>query len=130
MPGISDSKALEMSSTDAAWLAGFIDGEGSIVSYIGGKYDSVCWRISVCNTDTDAIEKCAAVTGTGKIKKASEPKNDRHKQQWYWIVNAKRDIHAILNQIRPYTVIKSDKIDEFNSTYSPTYSRLKKQLNG
>lgn len=58
-----------MSATEAAWLAGFFDGEGSLSMYLGGRTrKNHCWVLSLGNTDTSALHRCIAYTGVGKPK--------------------------------------------------------------
>ena len=49
-----------MSPTEAAWVAGIVDGEGTITirtkPYPGGKRYQVA-SLSVCNTDTELIAR-------------------------------------------------------------------------
>lgn len=98
-----------MSETDAAWLAGFFDGEGSIFVYKGGrggKYD--CYAISLPNTNFDSIEHCFNITGVGLISKKTK-RIDHHKQQFQWRVNVQKDILRVLKRLAPYLVVKKQK---------------------
>lgn len=58
----------EMSLTQAAWLAGFFDGEGSITNYFSGKDRKYkCWCLTIPNTDKEALDTCLLFTGVGNI---------------------------------------------------------------
>jgi hypothetical protein len=103
-----------MSATEAAWLAGFIDGEGTISSCMAGrdrKYKT--WLISVPNTHFGSLDRCVEITGAGYVLKKTEGRDERRKPQNQWRVTAQRDIYEICRQIRPYCVIKGEQIDAF-----------------
>lgn len=105
--------AKQLSPTDAAYLAGIIDGEGSIVRlrrYEPGSLRGVSrhtWRLVVVNTDQDLIEWCRAATGCGSI--ADKPRiRERHKPCWTWQCYAWNAL-VVLKQVRPYMKIKAAK---------------------
>jgi hypothetical protein len=110
---LKESSVLEMSISDAAWLAGFLDGEGSISDFMGGrdcKYRT--WRLSAPNTVLKSLQKCKRIAGVGNICVKQE-KTDRKKKQWQWQLGAQRDIKKILEQVLPYLVIKRNKAKRF-----------------
>ena len=92
----------QMTATDAAYLAGLLDGEGSIVAAKKCQKRTT-WRLVMSNTDFGLLEWCMKVTGCGSIvrHKHNNPKwADAGMWQCYsW--NA-RDI---LKQILPYMKI-------------------------
>lgn len=104
------AKVNQMSVTDAAYLAGLIDGEGSVVA-AKKRQRRTTWRLVVSNTDFDLLKWCKDTTGCGSIvtHKHDNPKwSDSGSWQCYsW--NA-RDI---LNQILPYMKI-GEKIRRAN----------------
>jgi hypothetical protein len=107
-----------MSVADAAWLAGFFDGEGSICSSMAGRNRKhPTWILAIPNTHLASLDHCVAITGAGKIYKkyAATPK---WSAQWTWQVQRQRNIASILEQIRPYLVTKRGKADEFLSQWS------------
>ena len=61
----SGSKAKSLTTTEAAYLAGVIDGEGSIFLYKRGGGSAM--RITVANTNRDLLEWCLLTTGVGNI---------------------------------------------------------------
>jgi hypothetical protein len=105
-----------MTLTEAAWLAGFFDGEGSLSRYMSGRnrnYPS--WVISVPNTNLAALKRCAAYTGAGRINpKKVKP---RHQPQWQWRVDRQRDIEAVCRQMLPYLIIKRRAVESFLSEW-------------
>ena len=106
----------QMSSTEAAWLAGFFDGEGSLIKYKAGrgrdrKYGA--WKISVPNTFYESLEYCKNITGVGSISERKDSNNINRKTIWQWQLSAQRDINSICKQIKPYCIIKAEKINLF-----------------
>src|SRR5438270_13689339 len=56
---LKESTARRMSEVEAAWLAGFFDGEGSLSHYRGGKDGKyLSWRICIANTYLPSLERC------------------------------------------------------------------------
>jgi hypothetical protein len=108
-----------MSLADAAWLAGFFDGEGSLTAYMGGKNRQYpAWVIDVPNTNVAALRRCVSITGVGSISTKGRNKPAHHKQQYQWGVHAQRDVASILTQMLPHLTIKADKARIFLSTWS------------
>ena len=99
---------------EAAWLAGFFDGEGSLVTYVPTHLKHLgtkCYALLLPNTHLESLEKCKKITGAGNICiKYCKLKN--RKKQWTWSVHARIYVMSIIKQILPYTVTKRDKIKE------------------
>ena len=112
---LKNSDARQMSSTEAAWLAGFIDGEGTVCSYRGGrggKYQS--WILSVTNTNLASLEYCRAITGVGSVRSKRRHNVPEHwKQSYQWQVTAQREIIDVLRQIVGFLQIKRDVAKAF-----------------
>lgn len=84
-----------VSDCELAWLAGIVEGEGSI-SFQGAN--SV--RVTVQMVDRDIIERCYRVAGLGYI---DNPKySTTHKAQWPWIVQRRDDVIMLLHMILPW----------------------------
>lgn len=84
---------------DLGWLAGVIEGEGSI-SLRSGARNSRWVVVRVAMTDRDVIERLRAVTGFGKITTVS-PRNPAHLDQYQWAVGSRAECQALLTAIRP-----------------------------
>ena len=112
---MKDSSVKKMTETEAAWLAGFMDGEGSISCYMGGRAQQFrSWVLTAPNTHHGSIVRCLEITGAGKIRdKKSRKPNPIHKPMWIWAVNSKREIRDVIQQIYPYLVIKKTQADVF-----------------
>lgn len=110
---LKQSRVRKMSSTEAAWLAGFLDGEGSVSVSLGGrdgKYRT--WKLSAPNTAKRSLEKCLKITGAGSIVVKYE-KTEQRKKLWQWQVQAQREIRDTLIQVLPYLVIKHKQAKRF-----------------
>ena len=104
----------ELSPTEAAWLAGMFDGEGTLTSYMAGRnkqYRSPV--IAIYNNHLPTIEACKALTGIGSIA----VKHNRTNPNFVWNVKSQRNIAAFLKQILPYSVTKKERIETFLSQW-------------
>jgi hypothetical protein len=111
----------QMLPTEAAWLAGFFDGEGSLGVYNrrnrkGGKVFP-SYVLSVPNTYKPALEKCKQLTTAGNV--CNKPyTQENHKPQWVWRVYSQRNVIDVLTQLLPYLVIKREKAEEMLAGWS------------
>jgi hypothetical protein len=109
------SHVKKMTKTEAAWLAGIVDGEGSISMYMGGRnqrYKS--WVLTVPNTHYGCIKRCLEITGAGAIRvKKGKSIPLKNKRAWIWAANSKREIRDIILQMFPYLVIKRKQAKKF-----------------
>lgn len=95
-----------MRDTDVAWLAGIIDGEGSVsVHSVLGKYASP--NIQVGMTHRGTIEKIRSLVG-GKVVLRPSP-NKRWKPCWMWNVYG-QDASRVASIVLPYVVTKRPQI--------------------
>ena len=100
-----------MTETDKAYLAAFIDGEGSISlnqCHRGeSRTKSYVLRLRITNTDRSVLEWIAATVGHGAIivKKRCKAKNGMTRPAWEWYLANKR-ASALLQEILPYMKIK------------------------
>lgn len=98
----------------AAWLAGFVDGEGyigiSTKTVKGKRYYAATMQIT--NTYRPVLEYAAEmVVGNCCIKDGWNHKvNPKAKQNWQFWVN-RRAIPLLLKQIRPYLRVKHKQAD-------------------
>jgi hypothetical protein len=99
-----------------AYIAGMIDGDGSIDFIINKKRrrEKVAPRIRVANTDTKLIRwlvkeiggYVGGVTVVGKNKPCYE-----------WLITGEQNIKSLLYAILPYLIIKKDNAEEILSFY-------------
>lgn len=107
----------KMKDTEAAWLAGFFDGEGSITKSLTTNGHSktlyVYWKVVIPNTSKPAMKKVVRITGVGALSRRAREKK-HYKTLWVWQLNAKKEIKDFARQIVPYMAIP-EKIKKFNS---------------
>lgn len=88
-----------MRARDLAWVAGIIEGEGSISVRSNGLIE-----VHVNMTDLDVIQRLAAITGVGRVTGPAKP--PRYKAHWkpiaYWQVARQDDTAALLMTIFPF----------------------------
>ena len=97
-----------MNETDKAYLAGIIDGEGSIMlsKYHKSEYPSPC--ISISSTDIELLEWVKFKIGSGRINKKKNYNFDKHKTSYTYSVYYDAAIE-VMTMIEPYLVIKKKK---------------------
>jgi hypothetical protein len=101
------SATLVLIPTDAAYFAGIMDGEGSIM--VLTKRDTCILKLSVSNTHRPLIAWLQEITGIGSIvtqRRASE----RHSECRYWQCYSEA-AESLLKQILPYLRIKRAQAD-------------------
>lgn len=85
-----------MTPIETAWVAGIIEGEGSITW--SGQGRAV---IAVSMTDLDTVERLKSWTGMGTVRQIPM-RNNMTKPAWIWSVAAQGDFLALAEQIEPY----------------------------
>lgn len=107
--GLRSGERVVLSDTDAAYLAGIIDGEGSIgLSKITRKSrDFVAPFVSITNTSTKLVDRLASAYPNGTWR--TRQRNFKNKPVNDWVLNKVNDIVDLLPQIIPHLTIKVDK---------------------
>lgn len=102
------STAAMLTEVQAAYLAGLVDGEGSIMlnPRAGGSITS---RVVISNTHRGVLDWVAETTGIGNVQ-AHRPQDARHRAGWMWVTNGDGAL-SLLEQIRPYMIIKTEQAD-------------------
>ena len=99
--------ARRMTPCEAAWVAGIIDGEGTITirtkPYPGGKRYQVA-ALLACNTDAELIARLVEYTGIGRLRLHYRPEQKR-KELWRWGTD-QRQAAAVVEQILPWLTAK------------------------
>lgn len=100
--------SLPESIADLAYIAGIVDGEGSIVRHCSTA--QMKWILTVVNTDRPLIDWLGTFGGR-VYTRTSIKKNLGSKPIYAWNVQAQRDVLAFLGAIAPFMRIKKDKAD-------------------
>lgn len=99
------STASVLNLAQAAYLAGIVDGEGSIILYRRGRGASL--RLAVASTDTRLLDWCVATTGVGGF--LMKPRaNPNHKASGQWACNSQA-AESVISQLEPFLVIKREQ---------------------
>lgn len=109
--GIVEKRTRE---TDLAWLAGFIDGEGSIgisKEWNYGRPTLKCnYRpsLSITNSNRESLERAQEIVGNGAIitHKKRNRENPRYKPSYHYTLRNPRLLVDILLELTPFLVIK------------------------
>lgn len=131
-----------MKDIDAAWLAGYIDGDGCIsLCASRNRHGNVGRRIphvAVDSCDIELLERVKSLVGAGHIvQKASRTKSPHHRPAWHWKIRNGPKVLALLREIAPYLRCVDKKrraellIDRWesctsrNGWYTPEQSAMK-----
>lgn len=119
-----------LSVEDAAYIAGFLDGEGSLTlsrhhCYDKNRNTTYHLRVRITNTFPGIIDWIAMIVGYGSISKKKV--YNGNKDAWEWSLSGRRAI-AFLNQLYPYLKVKKLQAEvafEFGKTIAyPGQSKL------
>lgn len=107
------SLRLPTESTELAYLAGIIDGEGSISTLKKQRHSASRtgrrWVVTVANTHEPLLQWLLSFGGAIH---SNGPSSLSKRPCWRWQVVAMRDSLALLESIRPYLRIKAEKADQ------------------
>jgi hypothetical protein len=81
--------------TELAYIAGLFDGEG----HLGFQSDR--YSVEIANTNREVMDWLLRLGG--KVRKSSR---EPHQDCYHWRVHAQLDVHALLEALRPYLIIK------------------------
>jgi hypothetical protein len=93
----------------AGYIAGFLDGEGSIIT-AAHRYNHFI-RIVLANTHEPTLLAIQKRLGFGNIHKRPS-KNPKHKTLFVLYIDNFDRIEELLRMVRPYLYIKADKANE------------------
>lgn len=98
-----------MTLEEKAYLAGIIDGEGSImlIKFHSNQYPAPC--ISIASVSLELLDWVKNKTGYGTIKSKKNYNPDRHQNSYTYIAKYNEAI-SILEMIEPYLVIHSKRL--------------------
>lgn len=113
---VKSSNIREMSELDRAYIAGIVDGEGSIGLYEQTQkrkdYEKTSLRptVQIAMTDKETVGYVGRTAGSGS-KSYKYTKSDNWKEQEKFAIQAQNDIIDFLEQIRPYLITKKDQAE-------------------
>lgn len=106
----SGRHAKELHPIDAAYLAGFIDGEGSIILYMPHQHTrAVSVKLAAANNHRAVLDWMVEVTGVGAVTRHYR-RSEKHAEAWFYQANSEA-AESIIKQIRPYLRIKQQQAD-------------------
>ncbi|WP_332629986.1 LAGLIDADG family homing endonuclease [Halalkalibacter flavus] len=97
--------------TEAAYLAGIVDGEGTITLTKMHRSENRRPIISIASTDRELLVYIQQLVG-GDITSKRNYKPSLHKNSFVLTIKNKRDIFTVLNYITPYLVITQKKKEQ------------------
>jgi hypothetical protein len=105
----------QLSPTEAAYVAGFVDGEGTIsicrsqrkLNRAGHRYLPL---FVVSNSDREGLERVRAMCGNGRIVGNYHKLKPTHRTV-YTLRFSPNQIRHLLPQLRPYLVVKAKQAD-------------------
>src|SRR5678816_1996437 len=83
----------ELTVAQAAYIAGFLDGEGSIMLYM--RRDAVALRVSFSNTKVDSLNWIQVATDIGNIT-VKERQNGKHAASYALLINSQSAYSCLL----------------------------------
>lgn len=97
-----------MTELEKAYIAGIIDGEGSIMlqKFHTNEYPSPC--VSIASTTLELLNWIQSVVGNGTIKRKKNYNISEHKDCYSYVLKY-NDALAFLQEIYPYLIINSKK---------------------
>ena len=104
---VAYKKARALASEEAAYLAGLIDGEGSVSLHKRHRNENRQLVISISNTEKNILAYVQEITGVGKITNKRTYQANHTLSMTYVVSN--RQALSILKQVAPY--LKSYKAD-------------------
>lgn len=125
------SKLKKMSDFDKGYMAGMIDGEGTI-RLEKDKRGCLHPRVSVANTNQDTLRKLQEMTGIGGFY-IRENRGTNWKAVWMWNVNGIVDTKALLIQLKDCFIVKKRQAElllKFMEIYlsSPSYGEVTPEM--
>lgn len=102
----SETPCGEITPTQAAYIAGFLDGEGSIILF--RRRAGVVLRVSFSNSYLPVLEWLKETTKTGTCVTTKTRRSDIHKPGHLLSLNT-RPAYMLLKQIVDYLIIKKEQ---------------------
>ncbi len=97
-----------MTELEKAYIAGIVDGEGSIMlqKFHYNEYPSPC--ISIASTTSELLDWIKSVIGKGTVKLKKNYNNSKHKDCYSYILKHD-DAIQLITEIYPYLIINTKR---------------------
>lgn len=95
-----------IADVDAAWAAGFIDGEGSLAISVTSNGTFNIYVVAG-NTDPRPLLKLKELFGGRVVNRTSRIAN--HRDHYVWTLTGKHNLLAFLDAVEPYLVVKGEQ---------------------
>ena len=95
-----------MEDASLGWMAGVMDGEGTMCIHVIERSSRARLFVSVSNTDYRMISELRRLTGLGSIRR--EERSERQRARWIWRT-AGQKAAAFLEMILPYLRVKKEQ---------------------
>lgn len=118
--GLKVSRIKSLPETSWAYIAGIVDGEGSLTKEANKGLN---WRISVTQlAETGLCDWLAQSTGCGGVSVQHRRSTYRICEQWR--VSSQKEIHGVLIKLIPYLRVKLNKAEEAVAYIEDRYPTL------
>lgn len=112
-PFTADRKAIfminDLKDTDKSYIAGIIDGEGSIMLLRNNSNEHPSPCVSVASSTKELLQYLINIIGKGMIKNKKNYMPEKHQNTYTYIIRG-NDALDLLNSISPYLVIHTKKL--------------------
>lgn len=98
-----------MEKWEAAYIAGIIDGEGSITLTKMHQRENRRPCISISSTDKELLIYIQEIVGGGTINNKKNYNPDKHKDSYTLYFKKKKDVYSILEKIYPFLRVTQKK---------------------
>lgn len=116
---IAENPYESLSDTERAYIAGIVDGEGTIQKDNGGRR---FWMLTIGNTDKNLIDWLHKKVPYSRV--TTNKLRFHWKQSWRWALVSNIKVLRLLQLIRPFMVVKAERADEAIDGIMPTWRRL------
>lgn len=115
----------KLTPEQAAYIAGFLDGEGTIGVKRPCKGMPYCKvYITISQKTPEVLRWIKKVTGLGYVREVRQKRPIAGDgRMWLWYTNGRETTIAFLKQVKPYSIVKRKRI-QIVTTRTPENARL------
>jgi len=107
----------ELNSSELAYIAGIVDGEGCITR--AGKH----LRTSICNTDRRLIDRLKELLGEGVTSYLKRERSEKHKTGHVLVIGRAADNKRLLELLLPFLIVKREQANLAIKFYESRFER-------